>query len=52
MAINNACLFLTTAGEAFSLDRVHEVASDLVRLSNKMEQGELAPAKDSANAPY
>jgi hypothetical protein len=52
MAINCSTQFMVSAGEAFSPERVHEIASELIRLSNKMEQGELAPAKDSANAPY
>lgn len=52
MVLNNACLFLTNAGKAFNSDEVHEIASELIRLSNKLEQGELAPAKDSSTNPY
>jgi hypothetical protein len=47
MAINNSCQFLVAAGEKFSPDRVHEIASELIRLSNKMEQGELAEPKSN-----
>jgi hypothetical protein len=43
MALNNACQFLVAAGEQFSVARVNEIASELIRLSNRMEQGELAP---------
>jgi hypothetical protein len=50
MALNNACQFLVAKGVPFSSEKVFEVASELIRLSNKMEKGELAVAKE--DVPY
>jgi hypothetical protein len=54
MAINNAVSFMTSAGEPFSSDRLWQVASEIVLISNKMEMGEIAPpAKAEAeDLPY
>lgn len=50
MALNNACQFLVAAGETFNVERVHSIASEIIRLSTKMENGEFAPAKE--DVPY
>lgn len=50
MVLNNACLFLTSAGEPFNVDRVHEIASELLKLSTKLENGELYVKKEES--PY
>jgi len=44
MAINCATTFLTTVGEPFDAKRVHAMASEIIRISNALEQGDLIPA--------
>lgn len=51
MALNNAVLFMTAAGEPFNEDELWEMASKIIHLSNKMEKGELAELVKEA-APF
>jgi hypothetical protein len=48
MAINNACQFLVSQGAPFSPLAVHRIASELIRLSNQMENGDLIPLADAS----
>jgi hypothetical protein len=51
MALNNATLFMTNATEPFNKDRLFEIASEFVRISNRMEKGELA-SEVKEDVPY
>ncbi len=52
MSINCATEFMVKAGEAFSEQRIWEIASALIRVSNRMETGDLAPAVADEEIPY
>lgn len=52
MLMNNACLFLTTAGEAFNKEKVFLVAKELLEVSNALEAGKdsLSPKEATSQA--
>lgn len=52
MAINNACLFLQNSGSPFDSKQIHAIASEIIRLSNAMENGELLPYAAKEDVPY
>lgn len=45
MAINNACANLTAQGSLLEPEAVWEIASDLLRVSWRLEHGHLAPPR-------
>jgi len=54
MSINNACNLAASRGEADNMHTVYQIASDLIRLSAKLQAGELAPesTEKSEDVPY
>ncbi len=52
MAINQACANLTHMGMALDPDKVWKIASGLVRVAQKMDQGDLAPAPKDGDVPF
>lgn len=40
MCVNNAVLFMTTAGEAFDADKLFQIASEILKVSVRLENGE------------
>lgn len=53
MAINNACNLAANRGDT-NMDTVYQIASDLIRLSAKLQAGELAPESpaNDQDVPY
>lgn len=52
MCINNAVLFMTQAGEAFDAKRLHGIASEILRVSQKLENNELSEPKRDEDVPF
>lgn len=50
MAINASINILTKSGDA-SVDNIYRLASDIIRLSDKLQKGELAPEANGENQP-
>ncbi len=51
MSLNCATEFMVKAGQAFDEKTMWEIASGIIRISNRMEQGDIAPAKEES-APF
>jgi hypothetical protein len=52
MAINCATNFMIEGKEPFDSKRIHELASEIVRISNSMEQGDLPALSKAEDVPY
>jgi hypothetical protein len=51
MAVNNAVNFMTSAGEQFDAEKLHWIASEILKVSVKLEAGELKDSP-SENKPF
>lgn len=48
MAIKCAVEFMAAGGEPFNSKKLHEVSSEIIRISNRLEKGELSEVKEDA----